>query len=85
MAAARAAASEPAPPGFLNEAQLRVVEAATNRILPPVDGQPGAAGIRVPRFIDTALATVLVDDRKTYTDGIRSLDARSRKRVRGAT
>ena len=85
LAAARAATSEPAPPGFLNAAQLRVVEAATNRILPPVDGEPGAAAIHVPRFIDTALATVLVDDRKTYTDGIRSLDARSRKHVRGAS
>ena len=69
-----AAGAAPAKPGFLSAAQLRVVEAVCNRILPAVDDQTNAATLHVPAFIDAALAELLKGDRKTYTEGIAALE-----------
>ena len=78
LATYHTATSAARPPGALTPAQLRVVEAAAERIFPAVDGLPGASAMHVPQFIDAALAGVLADARKTYVEGIGSLDARSR-------
>src|SRR5690348_4021133 len=73
-AIAHDAARSPRPPGFLRPSQYRVLEAATNRIFPAVDGAPNAAAMHAPQFIDIALARVLVGARKAYVAGIQSLD-----------
>jgi choline dehydrogenase-like flavoprotein len=65
--------------GFLSPHQLSVIEAAVNRIFPAVDGQPNAAALHVPRFIDIALEKVLADARKPYVEGIKGLDATAKK------
>ena len=73
------AASASPPRGFLTAAQLRVIEAAANRIFPAVDGAPNAAAMHAPQFIDLALEKVLVDARKAYADGIKTLDTKAKK------
>jgi choline dehydrogenase-like flavoprotein len=77
------AATSPSPPqGFLTPAQLRVIEAATNRIFPAIDGLPNAGAMHAPQFIDIALQRALVDNRKPYVDGIKSIEAATRRMYR---
>ena len=75
----RQARSASTPAGFLTAAQLRALEAATNRIVPAVDDQPNASAMHAPQFIDLALQQVLVDNRKMYVDGLKDLEARTTK------
>ncbi|HEV8233893.1 MAG TPA: GMC family oxidoreductase [Gemmatimonadaceae bacterium] len=81
----RRATSASPPAGFLTPAQLRAVEAAANRIFPSVDDQPNASAMHAPQFIDLALQEVLVDNRKMYVDGLKDLEARTRKLYPNAT
>ena len=75
----REASSTPRPPGFLSPSQYNVIQAAVDRIFPAIDGAPNASAMHVPQFIDIALQRVLADARKAYVEGIRTVEATTRK------
>lgn len=79
LAVYRQATSASPPPGFFTPAQLAVIEAAANRIFPAVDDQPNAGAMHAPQFIDLALQQAMVEARKPYLDGIKSLEATTKK------
>lgn len=61
----------------LTRAQADAVEAFTARILPAVDGRPGARELGVVHFIDRALATFNRGQRSLYARGISDLNRRA--------
>jgi len=63
--------------GALTKAQADVVEAMTARILPAVDGRPGAREAGAIQFIDRALATFNAAQKPLYLDGIADLNQRA--------
>jgi gluconate 2-dehydrogenase gamma chain len=67
----------------LTTAQAEVIEAITARILPAVDGRPGAAECGAIYFIDRALASFNAPQKKAYIDGIADLNRRARTRQSG--
>jgi len=68
----------------LTPPQADVVSALASRILPAVDGRPGATQAGALSFIDRALATFNAAQRPLYTDGIADLNRRAQAKVRGA-
>lgn len=67
----------------LTKAQAEVVDALTSRILPSVDGRPGAHEVGVLYFIDRALATFNAGQRKLYANGIADLNRRAARKWKG--
>jgi gluconate 2-dehydrogenase gamma chain len=79
--AAAHGAGAPAPaPGALTKAQHDAVEAMVSRIIPSVDGRPGAREAGAVYFVDRALATFNASQKKLYTDGIADLNRRAAAR-----
>ena len=64
-------------------AEAEVVDALTSRILPSVDGRPGAREAGVLYFIDRALATFNAGQKKQYVDGIADLNRRAARKRKG--
>jgi gluconate 2-dehydrogenase gamma chain len=64
----------------LTKAQADVVEAMTARILPAVDGRPGAREAGAIRFIDRALSTFNATQKPLYVEGVADLNVRAAKR-----
>jgi gluconate 2-dehydrogenase gamma chain len=62
-----------------------VVDAMTSRILPPVDGRPGAHEAGALYFIDRALATFNAGQKKQYLDGIADLKRRAARKWKSAS
>ena len=60
--------------------QAKVVDAMVSRIIPSVDGRPGAHDAGVVYFIDKALATFNAAQKPLYLDGVRDLDGRTSAR-----
>jgi gluconate 2-dehydrogenase gamma chain len=69
----------------LTKAQADAVDALTSRILPAVDGRPGAHEAGVIFFIDRALSTFNAAQKKLYADGIANLNGRAARKQNGAT
>jgi len=69
----------------LTRAQADAVQAMMSRILPAVDGRPGAVECGALYFLDRALATFNAPQKKVYADGIADLNRRATARQRGAT
>lgn len=69
----------------LTRAQAEVLDALTSRILPSVDGRPGAHDAGVVYFIDRALATFNAGQRTLYGDGIALLNRRAATTRSGAS
>jgi gluconate 2-dehydrogenase gamma chain len=67
----------------LTAAQAGVVDALTARILPSVDGRPGAREAGVLYFVDRALATFNAGQKKLYAAGIADLNLRAARRWKG--
>ena len=65
------------PVTTLTTAQADVVEAVTARILPAVDGRPGAQEAGAIHFIDRALATFNSAQKTLYSDGVADLNRRA--------
>ena len=65
------------PVTTLTTAQADVVEAVTARILPAVDGRPGAREAGAIHFIDRALATFNSAQKTLYSDGVADLNRRA--------
>jgi len=60
------------------------LDAMTSRILPSVDGRPGAREAGAVFFIDRALATFNTGQLKLYRKGIADVDRRARRRFKPA-
>jgi len=61
----------------LTRAQADVLDALTSRILPSVDGRPGAHEAGAVYFIDRALSTFNANQKQVYGDGIADLNRRA--------
>lgn len=61
----------------LTPAEAETIDAIASRILPSVDGRPGAHEARAVYFVDRALSTFNSGQKKLYTDGVAQLDRRS--------
>jgi len=68
----------------LTLAQAEVVDALTSRILPSVDGRPGAREAGALYFIDRALATFNASQRPLYDEGTTDLNRRAQAKANGA-
>lgn len=79
-------AATPGAPGLsaLTKPQADVLDAMTSRILPSVDGKPGAHDAGVVYFIDRALGTFNAGQKIAYANGIRDLNRRATNKVSGA-
>ena len=84
FASRQASAAVASQPRTLTPAQMEVVSALASRILPAVDGRPGAAEAGAAYFIDRALGTFSAAQRPLYTDGIADLNRRAQGKVAGA-
>jgi gluconate 2-dehydrogenase gamma chain len=80
----QAASRTPATPTALTHAQTDVVEAAAARILPAVDGRPGARDAGAVYFIDRALATFNAAQKTAYVDGVADLNRRAASAAPGS-
>ena len=71
--------SEPKDPKFsiLTPMQAEVIAGMTSRILPSVDGRPGAREAGAVYFIDRSLATFNKGQRQLYADGVTDLNTRA--------
>jgi hypothetical protein len=58
-----------AGPAFFSEDEYRVVEAACERLIPPVAGHPGAAALGVVDYIDGLLGAFSVDPPRIWAGG----------------
>jgi gluconate 2-dehydrogenase gamma chain len=67
----------------LTAEQATVLDAMTSRIIPAVDGKPGAHEAGVVYFIDKSLATFNASRKKTYVDGVRDLNRRATRKWKG--
>ena len=63
--------------GALTPAQAEALDAVTSRIVPSVDGRPGAHEAGAVYFIDRALSTFNASQKKLYLDGILDLNRRA--------
>ena len=76
-----AAAASPA----LSASQRSAIEAAVARIVPAVDGRPGARDAGAVHFIDRALATFNVSQKPLYVEGLATLNRRAAELRSGST
>lgn len=84
-AAQQAAAPGQAVTHALTKAQADAVDALASRILPAVDGRPGAHETGVVYFIDRALSTFNAGQKTLYANGIADLNRRATRKVKGAS
>jgi gluconate 2-dehydrogenase gamma chain len=84
FASQQASAAVAAQSRTLTAAQMEIVSALTSRILPAVDGRPGAAEAGAVYFIDRALGTFNAAQQPLYTEGIADLNRRAQAKVAGA-
>src|SRR2546428_6809478 len=68
----------------LETAEAGVIDAMTSRILPSVDGKPGAHEAGVAHFIDRALGTFNAGQKKLFAEGVANLNRRASRRWKGA-
>jgi gluconate 2-dehydrogenase gamma chain len=81
---ARQVAEQKAPRlGALTPSQADVIAAVAERILPSVDGRPGAREGGVIYFIDRSLSTFNVAQKTLYVDGVKDLNSRAASTSKG--
>jgi gluconate 2-dehydrogenase gamma chain len=69
----------------LTKAQAEVIDAVASRILPSVEGRPGAHEAGVVYFIDRALSTFNTAQKSVYSDGVADLNRRAAERWSGTS
>jgi gluconate 2-dehydrogenase gamma chain len=82
---AHAPTARTAQAGAFTKPQADVVEAMTARILPAVDGRPGAREAGAIHFIDRALATFNAAQKPLYVEGVADLNRRAAATTNGAS
>jgi gluconate 2-dehydrogenase gamma chain len=83
-AAQTAGSGDAAETKALTKDQAATIDAVASRILPAVDGRPGAHEAGAVYFIDRALSTFNADQRKLYADGIADLNRRAAHKWKAA-
>lgn len=76
-------ALEPGALTVLTPAQARTADAAISRIIPSVDGRPGAHEAGALYFVDRSLATFNAAAKPVYLRGLRDLDRDAARAVKG--
>lgn len=78
--------ARPAAGGFtaLSAADAEAIDALASRIIPAVDGRPGAHEAGVVFFIDKSLATFNAAQKKMYADGVQDLNRRAARKWKGS-
>lgn len=86
LAYAAQQAAAPSRPSFaaLTPEQGAALDAMAGRLIPAVDGRPGARDAGAVFFIDRALATFNTSARAMYVEGVADLDRRAADVVPGA-
>ena len=86
-AAQHAASTEKGTPRFsaLTPGQAEVIAAMSARILPSVDGRPGARDAGVVYFIDRSLSTFNAPQKLLYAEGVKDLNSRAAQKSPDAT
>ena len=69
----------------LSPVEAETIVALSSRIIPSVDGRPGAREAGVVFFVDRALATFNAGRRKFYAEGLQDLNRRAADRFTAAT
>jgi hypothetical protein len=69
----------------LTKAQADVIDALASRILPAVDGRPGAHEAGVVYFIDRALSTFNAAQKSVYSAGVADLNRRAAQKWNGTS
>lgn len=64
--------------------QAAAIDALTSRVIPSIDGRPGAHEAGVVYFIDKSLATFNAGQKKLYADGVKDLNRRAARKWKGA-
>jgi hypothetical protein len=54
---------------FLTDDEYAIVEAAADRLIPPVDGHPGGAALGVADYVDTLLGAFTFDPPRVWAGG----------------
>lgn len=67
----------------LSAADAEVLDALASRIIPSVDGKPGAHDAGAVFFIDKSLATFNAGRKKMYADGVQDLNRRAARKWKG--
>jgi gluconate 2-dehydrogenase gamma chain len=67
----------------LTAEQAATIDALTSRIIPSIDGRPGAHEAGAVYFIDRSLATFNAAQKKLYADGVKDLNRRASRRWKG--
>jgi gluconate 2-dehydrogenase gamma chain len=81
---ARQLSEQNAPrPSALTASQANVIAAVAERILPSVDGRPGAREGGVIYFIDRSLSTFNAAQKTLYVDGVKDLNSRAASTGKG--
>lgn len=68
----------------LSASDADAIDALAGRIIPAVDGRPGAHEAGVVFFIDKALATFNAGQKKMYADGVQDLNRRAARKWKGS-
>jgi gluconate 2-dehydrogenase gamma chain len=76
-AAQQAPGSNASEPRAMTPEQAQVIEAVASRILPSVDGRPGAREAGVIHFIDRSLSTFNAAQKSLYAEGVKDLNRRA--------
>jgi len=84
FASQRATATAATQTTALTPEDATVIDALCSRIIPSVDGRPGARDVGAVHFIDRALATFNASQRPMYVAGAADLNRRARATVSGA-
>ena len=69
----------------LSPVEAETIVALSSRIIPSVDGRPGAREAGVVFFIDRSLATFNAGRRKFYAEGLQDLNRRAADRFKATT
>jgi len=79
VAALTAAAQTPPTPSALSDAQLRLLAAIVDRIIPKDELGPSASECDVPVYINRALADYLAGEKPAFIEGLEATDALARR------
>jgi gluconate 2-dehydrogenase gamma chain len=77
--AALTAVAQTPPPSALSDAQLRLVAAFVDRIIPKDELGPGASESGVPEYINRSLGDYLAGEKTAFIEGLEATDAFARR------
>jgi gluconate 2-dehydrogenase gamma chain len=77
--AALTAAAQTPPPSALSEAQLRILAAFVDRLIPKDELGPSASESGVPVYINRALGDYLAGEKPAFIEGLEATDALARR------